>query len=156
MRIAFVSLATAVAALNMPATAQGTKLNARSAEKAVSVRQSLYDVIGWNIGGLSAIARGRVPYDAEKVSTNSERLAQLGAMIPDAFAADTRAFDLETDARAKIWDEFDQFMALAADMTAAAQQVQAYAEAGDESAAKAAIQDLAATCKSCHQAYRKD
>ncbi|MEM7739958.1 MAG: cytochrome c [Pseudomonadota bacterium] len=151
--VAMVGLAT-IAGSN--ALSEDGELSAREAEKAVSVRQSLFSLIGWNIGGLGPIARGRAPYDADTVEESAERLAQLGAMIPDAFAADTSTSGIRSEARPVIWTEFDAFTEHATAMTAAAEDVRGLAAAGDEEAALAAIRHLASTCKSCHQSYRTD
>ncbi|MEO1041434.1 MAG: cytochrome c [Pseudomonadota bacterium] len=156
MRTLILAAAAVATVSGSTALSEDKELSAREAEKAVSVRQSLFDLIGWNIGGLGPIARGRAPYDAALVEQSADRLAQLGAMIPDAFAADTSSSDVASEARPVIWTEFDDFTEHATTMAEAAEEVRELAAAGDEEAALTAIRHLASTCKSCHQSYRAE
>ena len=156
MRRVFLMAAASLALVVTNAQSQDADLSEREAEKAIEVRQSLFKLVGWNIGGLGAIARGRADYDAEVVEESAARLSQLAAMIPDAFTANTSALDIKTEAKPGIWSDFDDFKERADAMGVAAETARAHAEAGDEEAAMVAIRQLASTCKACHDVYRAD
>ena len=154
MRKFLISVALVVALPSSIAMAEEDGLSERNAEKAIAVRQSVFKLAGWNMGSLAAMARGRTPYDAAFIEGRAERMASLATMIPDAFAPDTRAFDMETEAKEKIWEDLEAFNARADDMVAAAEALKTLAGGSDVDAAKAAIGDLAATCKACHKTFR--
>ncbi len=125
-------------------------------EWTVEVRQSLLKLVRWNMGPLAGMARGRVPFDAEVVETNSARIEGLFAMMPDAFATDTRGADVETDALDSIWDEREAFAEKIAAARQAAADLSATAASGDEDSIMAGIGTLGRSCGSCHDDYKAD
>jgi cytochrome c556 len=130
--------------------------NERQAANAVQFRQALLQLVRSNLGPLGGMARGRVPYDVEVMKTNGERLEQLALMLPDYFETDTRGFSVESDALPKLWDNKDDFLSKANDLTIAAKALQVAAETGDETKYRAAIGKVSSTCKACHDSYKKD
>jgi cytochrome c556 len=134
----------------------GAQLNQEQAERAVETRQSLLHLMGWNIAPLGAMARNRIDFDAERVETNAARLLALSKMMADAFAADTRANDVETEALDVIWEEPEQFAAKIDETIDASERLVAVSATGDEDAMREAIGALGGTCGSCHDDYRVD
>jgi cytochrome c556 len=131
-------------------------LDAEQAQKATETRQSVLKVVGWNIGPLGAMARGLVPYDAELVARNAQRIAWMSSMIPDAFRADTREHEVTTEALPVIWENYARFEELAANAQASAERLAEVAASGDEAAAKQAIGALIDDCRACHNDFRLD
>ena len=129
-------------------------LDAEQAQKATETRQSVLKVVGWNIGPLGAMARGLVPYDADLVARNAERIAWMSSMIPDAFRADTREHAVETEALPVIWENYARFEELAANAQASAERLAEVAASGDEAAGKQAIGALIDDCRACHNDFR--
>lgn len=125
-------------------------------EQAVEVRQSLLQLVRWNLGPLGNMARGRIPLDIEQVGANSVRIENLFEMMGDAFATDTRGADVETDALDRIWDEPEAFAEKIAAARQAAAELTAAAATGDEDTVVAGIGALARTCGSCHDDYKAD
>ena len=146
-KLAVILLAGIVAA---PAVA----LDAEQAQKATETRQSVLKVVGWNIGPLGAMARGLVPYDAELVARNAQRIAWMASMLPDAFRADTRPHDVTTEALPVIWENYARFEELAGNTQASAEKLAQIAAGGDEAAAKQAIGALIDDCRACHNDFR--
>ena len=74
------------------------------AKKAIDTRQGLLKVLGYYIGPMAGMARGQLQYDADLVSKNAEKMAQLAVMIPDLFKLDTRENGVNSDSLATIWE----------------------------------------------------
>jgi len=129
-------------------------LDAEQAQKATETRQSVLTVVGWSIGPLGAMARGLVPYDADLVARNAQRIAWMSSMIPDAFRADTREHAVETEALPVIWENYARFEELAANAQASAERLAEVAASGDEAAGKQAIGALIDDCRACHNDFR--
>lgn len=128
----------------------------RQAANAVQFRQSLLQLVRSNLGPLGAMAKGQIPYDTEVMSTNAMRLEQLSLMLPDYFKTDTTGFSVETEALPKIWNSMDDFLGKNNDLTVAAKALKLAAQSGDDGQYRAAIGAVGATCKGCHDSYKKD
>ena len=124
-------------------------------ETMIEVRQSLMQVIVWNIAPLGGMIRGAIPFDPELAAKNGQRISQLGTMIPDAFERDTSGSSYETEALDVIWETQDDFNAKAETLVAAAA---AYAEAAQqgEEEAKKAFGRVGGACSGCHEDFRVD
>ena len=138
------------------AGAVNAELNESQAERAVETRQSLLHLMGWNMAPLGAMARGRIDFDAARVETNAARLQALTAMMADAFAADTRANEVTTEALDVIWEQPDDFAAKIQDSIDASNRLAAAAATGDQGAMREAIGGMGSSCGSCHDDYRAD
>jgi cytochrome c556 len=128
----------------------------KQAKTTVQFRQALLQLVRSNMGPLGAMAKGNIPYDAQVMMKNGQRIEQLGLMMEDYFAADTRAFDVETGAKDEIWENMADFNQKSTNMVEAAIAVQAVAEAGNTDEYRKMIGALGATCKACHDDYKKD
>ena len=146
-------LACALLAIAGSASAE---LNQDQAERAVETRQSVLHLMGWNMSPLGAMARGRMDFDADRVETNAGRLLALSKMLSDAFAADTRANDVSTEALDVIWEQPDEFAAKVEATIEASNRLLTVAATGDEGAMRKAIGDLGSSCGSCHDDFRVD
>lgn len=124
------------------------------AQAVADTRQGLLKVVVSYFGPIVGMAREQIPYDAEVVKNNAEKIATLLPMIHDVFRRDTSSFDLDTEALDDIWGDFDDFSAKA---TTATQRAQALAAAASENqgAAMKAFGALGGSCKACHDNYRQ-
>lgn len=143
-------------ALMVLAGSVSAEMNQEQAERAVETRQSVLHLMGWNISPLGAMARDRIEFDAARVETNAARLQALTKMMADAFAADTRANDVATDALDVIWEQPEDFAAKIQDAIDASDALAAAAETGDESAMRKAIGIMGSSCGSCHDDFKAD
>jgi cytochrome c556 len=143
---------TAALLLAAPAVA----LDAEQAEKAAQTRQAVLKIVGWNIVPIGAMAQGKVPWDQELFARNAQRIAWMTTMIPDAFRADTRGHELETEALPVIWEEHDRFRELAGNVRRSAERLVEVAATGDRDGARAAVSALTDDCKACHDRFRKE
>ena len=123
--------------------------------EAAHVRHALMEVVSWHMKEIVAMSTNRQPFDAERATLLGERLVQLGGMIGDAFAVDTRGADIRTAALDAVWESPDDFSMKTEELIVVAN---AYAEAarnGPGDARKAFIQ-LGGGCKGCHEKFKAE
>jgi len=135
--------------LAMPAQAQFAK-----AEDAIKYRKASYTVMAAHFGRLGAMASGRAPYDAKVAAENAELVATLSKLPWAAYGEGTDKGD--TRAKPEIWKESAKFKEASDKMQAEIVKLNVAAKAGNLDALKAAFGPAAASCKACHDNFRKD
>jgi cytochrome c556 len=135
--------------LTLPAQAQFAK-----PEDAIKYRKASYTVMAAHFGRLGAMANGRVPYDAKVAAENVEIVATLSKLPWAAFGEGTDKGD--TRAKPEIWKESAKFKEASDKMQADIAKLTVAAKAGNLDALKAAFGPAAASCKACHDSFRKD
>ena len=149
--LSILSLGVAVVAHAQPMTPQ------QRAEWSLKVRQSVFTLLGNNIGVVGGMARGQVDYDAEKATAAVDNIHFLSRMIPDAMAHDTREFELTTNALPEVWEDMDSFVEKAQNLTNAAANAQTLiAEGAEESDIRKALGGIGQACGSCHDDFKFD
>lgn len=123
-------------------------------EKAIEARQGLLLVMAQYFGPIVAMAKGEIPFDAAAIERNAGKIAVLAPMLPDVFSRDTSDSGIETEAKADIWADYDDFTAKAATTAERAEALAAAATQGRGATMKA-IGALGGSCKSCHDDYRQ-
>lgn len=128
-------------------------------EAAVKARQSLMQVVAFNLGPLGAMAKGEMEYDAELAAANAknlEALSNLGqaGMWPAgsdsaALGEDkTRALPAGWAADSKVGEKHDAWAKASAELAAVA---------GDGlDAMKPAVAEVGKSCGGCHDDYRAE
>jgi cytochrome c556 len=140
---------TVVFMLAWPAQAQFAK-----PEDAIKYRKASYTLMAAHFGRLGAMANGRVPYDAKTAADNAEIVATLSKLPWAAFGEGTDKGD--TRAKPEIWKESGKFKEASDKMQADVAKLTVAAKAGNLDALKAAFGPAAASCKACHDSFRKD
>jgi cytochrome c556 len=135
--------------LSIPAQAQFAK-----PEDAIKYRKASYTVMAAHFGRLGAMASGRAPYDAKAAAENAELVATLSKLPWAAYGEGTDKGD--TRAKPEIWKEAAKFKDASDKMQAEVAKLNVAAKAGNLDALKAAFGPAAATCKACHDNFRKD
>jgi len=136
--------------VSLPSFASDSKI-----EDAIKYRQAVYKVIAWNIGPMGAMAKGKIPYDAEVFAKNAKRMAVMSEMSLEGFIPGSdKGFG--TEAKPEIWENWEDFTAKMQDMEEATKRLAEIAEQGDFNAAKKQLGATGKTCKSCHDEYRLD
>ena len=142
-------LIVAAALTAVPALAQFAK-----PEDAIKYRKSSFFVMGQHFGRIGAMAQGRVPFDAKAAADNA---AVVEVMSKLHWAAFTEGSDKgETRAKPEIWKDSAKYKEAADKMQAELSKVAVAAKAGNVDALKAAFGPASATCKGCHDTFRKD
>lgn len=135
--------------LALPAQAQFAK-----PEDAIKYRKASFTVMSAHFGRLGAMANGRVPYDAKAAAENAEVVSALAKLPWTAFGDGTDKG--ETRAKPEIWKESAKFKEASDKMVAEMAKLNTAAKAGNLDALKAAFGPAAASCKACHDNFRKD
>lgn len=135
--------------LAVPAQAQFAK-----PEDAVKYRKAGFTVMAAHFGRLGAMANGRAPYDAKVASENADVVLTLSKLPWAAFGEG--ADKGETRAKPEIWKESAKFKDAGDKMQAEIVKLNVAAKAGNLDALKAAFGPAAASCKACHDNFRKD
>ena len=149
-KLASLALALSVAAFALPASAQFAK-----AEDAIKYRQSALFVMQQNFGRIAAMAAGRAPFDA-KVAADSAAVADFVGKLP--WAAFGEGTDKGRDNRAKpeIWTDKAKFNEYADKMQAEMAKLNAATKTGNLDNIKATMAGVGGSCKTCHDAFRKE
>lgn len=143
-------LAAAMAlTLAVPAQAQFAK-----PDDAIKYRKASFTVMATHFGRLGAMANGRLPYDAKVAADNAELVTTMSKLPWAAFAEGTDKG--ETRAKPEIWKESAKYKEAADKMQAEMAKLNMAAKAGNVEALKAAFGPAAASCKACHDNFRKD
>jgi len=145
-----VSLVIATTSMAQPASSD------KHAAKATELRQSVFKLLGSNMGLLGAMAKGKVPIDAKIVEKNATRINQLSLMIGDYSRTDTSKFNVETQALNKIWQEPEHYSKEIDKLTIASAALIIAAQSKDEGAIKKAIGGVGKTCGGCHDDFKKE
>jgi cytochrome c556 len=136
-------------AMGLPAQAQFAK-----PEDAIKYRKASFTVMAAHFGRLGAMANGRAPYDAKAAADNADVVATLAKLPWAAFGEGTDKGD--TRAKPEIWKEGAKYKEAADKMQAEIVKLNTAAKAGNIDALKAAFGPAAASCKACHDNFRKD
>ena len=128
----------------------------KAAADAVKFRKSLLQLVRSNVGVLNAMAKGKIPVNADTLKKNGARLEQLADMMPDYFKIDTRKFNIKTDAKPELWDNTADFESKIKALKDAAVNLQAASKLTDAGDQKKAIGQVFKSCKSCHDDYKAD
>ena len=139
----------ALLALSLPAAAQFAK-----PEDAVKYRKASFTVMAAHFGRLGAMANGRTPYDAKMAAENADVVLTLSKLPWAAFGEGTDKGD--TCAKPEIWKEAAKYKEAADKMQAEIGKLNVAAKSGNIDALKAAFGPAAASCKACHDNFRKD
>lgn len=144
------SLVVATASMAQPASSE------KHAVYATELRQSIFKLLGSNMGPLGAMAKGKIPLDAKVIEKNAIRINQLSLMIADYTRTDTTKFDVKTEALAKIWQEPEHFSKDIDKLTIASSRLIAAAKSNNESEIKKAIGGVGKTCGGCHDDFKEE
>lgn len=155
MRLTKLGVICAIALTSTSVMADAAK-SAKHAEKATELRQSVYKLLGSNMGPLGAMAKGKIALDPVAVEKHALRINQLSLMMADYLKTDTSKFDVKTEALAKIWSNEAEFAGKIKDLTSASAKLQKIAQSKDEAKIKKAIGGVGKTCGGCHDVFKKD
>ena len=136
-------------AMGLPAQAQFAK-----PEDAIKYRKASFTVMAAHFGRIGAMANGRTPYDAKAAADNADVVATLSKLPWAAFGEGTDKGD--TRAKPEVWKEAAKYKEAADKMQAEIMKLNTAAKAGNIDALKVAFGPAAASCKACHDNFRKD
>ncbi|MDB5966447.1 MAG: cytochrome c [Polaromonas sp.] len=147
---ACIALAATLVGFAAPASAQFAK-----PEDAIKYRQSALFVMSQHFGRVGAMANGRVPFDAKVAADNAEIVAEMAKLPWAAFGPNTDKGG-NTRAKPEIWAEQAKFKENSDKLVAETTKLAAAAKTGNLDALKTAFTATAGSCKTCHDAFRKE
>ena len=150
LRLAVPALALVVAAGAVQAQGQPSK-----ADQLLKYRKAVYQTMVWNFGRMSAMAQGKIPYDAAEFELRAGRVAALTPMLAESYAPESRDVT-GTKAKPEMWTNRADFDAKLKDLVDRSATLAQVAKAGDFEKSKAAFMETAGTCKACHDKYKAD
>lgn len=130
--------------------------HAAEPEEVAAARIGYFKLVGLEMGGLSAMAQGKAPYDATRAKALAADLRVLGSYShDDLLMPGTSNADLPGKTRAlpAIWQNLEDYQAKGVAFFEAVAAVNEAAGNGAEALAPA-VGKLGGTCKACHDDYR--
>jgi len=124
-------------------------------DQVIEYRRAAMTMVGWNFGPMSAMVKGKIPFDAKEFAKHAERIATTAPQVLEGFAKGSDK-GAETDAKAEIWQNFDDFKSKLTDLVNESKTMSEVAKAGDEAKSKEQFKKLGGTCKACHDKYKQD
>ena len=143
----------AVAAVLAALTPLAAQAQFAKPEDAIKYRQSSFSVLATHFGRIGAMVNGRIPYDAKIAGDNAALVATLAKLPGAAFPVGSET-GMNTRAKPEIWKDTAKFQAAYEKMVAETAKLPA--AAGDAGTLKTAFGAAAATCKACHDDFRRD
>ena len=141
------TLATMV--FSLPAAAQFAK-----PDDAIKYRKNALFVMQQNFSRVAAMASGKASFDP-KVAGESAAVAEYVGKLP--WAAFTEGSDKgDTKSKPEIWKEPAKFKEYADKMQGELLKLSVAAKSGNLDSIKSAVSATGGSCKTCHDAYRKE
>ena len=123
----------------------------QNAEKAIEYRQSVMTIINTHFGRIGAVVKGAAPYNKDDVSKNAEIVAMMSTLPWQAFGPGTEG----GKAKPEVWSDNAKFKAAAEKMQLAVIDLNKAAQSGDLESIKKSFGATGATCKGCHDDFKK-
>ncbi len=149
----FAAILTLSALTALVAVPAATKADSNH-EGVLKYRQLVMKAVGAHMGGIGAIPKGEVSYGPKHIEEHAESIAYMAELLPDAFRENVGTSGGETAAKQEIWGDWDNFVAKAKGLEAAAETLAEIAETGDMAAIGAGVKELGGACGACHTPFR--
>lgn len=120
-------------------------------EDAIKYRQSAFTVMANSFGKIGAVVKGEAPYNKDELAKNAAVVATLSSLPWQAFGPGTEGGKAQAD----VWSDNAKFKAAADKMQLAVANLNSAAQSGDLENIKKAFGAAGATCKACHDDFKK-
>jgi cytochrome c556 len=120
-------------------------------EDAIKYRQSAFTVMANSFGKIAAVVKGEVPFNKDEVAKNAAVVAMISTLPWQAFSPGTEG----GNALPGVWSDNAKFKAAGEKMQLAVANLNTAAQSGDQEAIKKAFGAAGATCKGCHDDFKK-
>jgi len=125
----------------------------KAATGIIQIRMDSMKLMGAEIKRISAMIRGKRPFDGSKIAAASERIAGHGHKFSRLLPEGT--WNKPSRVSPKIWKDWGGFTLAMNTMVRAATILAESGRAGNRSQIKAAYKALDKSCSGCHRIYRK-
>jgi cytochrome c556 len=123
----------------------------KNSEDAIKYRQSAFTVMANSFGKIGAVVKGEAPYNKDEVAKNAAVVATLSTLPWQAFGPGTEGGKAQAD----IWSDNAKFKAASEKMQLAVANLNTAAQSGDLESIKKAFGAAGASCKNCHDDFKK-
>ena len=120
-------------------------------EDAIKYRQSVFTVMANSFSKIGAVVKGEAPYNKDDVAKNAAIVATLSPLPWQAFGPGTEGGKAQSD----IWSDNAKFKTASEKMQLAVVDLNKAAQSGDLDSIKKAFGAAGASCKGCHDDFRK-
>ena len=120
-------------------------------EDAVKYRQSAFTVMANSFGKISAVVKGEAPFNKDEVAKNAAVVAIISTLPWQAFGPGTEG----GNALPGVWSDNTKFKAASEKMQLAVIDLNKAAQSGDLENIKKAFGAAGASCKACHDDFKK-
>jgi cytochrome c556 len=122
-------------------------------EDAIKYRQAVMFLVGQHFSRMGAVVKGEQPYDKEAFEKNAVLVETLYRLPLEAFM--TPGSDKGSHMKAVALDQKDKFTQMHTATATELAKLVAVAKGGDLNAIKPQFGAAGASCKACHDAYKK-
>ncbi len=148
------ALATAAITLALTTSAITHAEEKSTRDKAVDYRQSAMTLIGANFKPMGAMVKGELAYDPAVFARHAKDLGAVASIdILRGFPEDSEGDN--SDAKAEIWLEWEDFKSKMSDMQRETAALAKVAATDDKAAIKKQFGKTAETCKACHKKFKE-
>ncbi|MBL4836996.1 MAG: cytochrome c [Kordiimonadaceae bacterium] len=130
--------------------------SAEEKEKRFAESQYRHDVMehfSYGFKKITAIMKGQAGEKAH-IPAIAAIMAEAATMAKDSFAKDTRGMAGRTEAKDKIWDNWQDYASRMDKLVVDTAAFAAAAKGGDMAAMGPAMKKVGGSCKSCHDEYK--
>lgn len=120
-------------------------------EDVIKYRQSVFTVMANSFGKIGAVVKGEAPYNKDEVAKNAAIVAMISTLPWQAFGPSTEG----GKAQPGVWSDNAKFKAASEKMQLAVANLNTAAQSGDLESIKKAFGAAGATCKGCHDDFKK-
>uniref|UniRef100_B1XVS9 Cytochrome c prime n=1 Tax=Polynucleobacter necessarius subsp. necessarius (strain STIR1) TaxID=452638 RepID=B1XVS9_POLNS len=120
-------------------------------EDAIKYRQSAFTVMANSFGKIGAVVKGEAPYNKDEVAKNAAIVAMMSALPWQAFDPGTE----DGKAKSDVWSDSAKFKSASEKMQLAVANLNTAAQSGDLESIKKTFGAAGATCKGCHDDFKK-
>ena len=120
-------------------------------EDAIKYRQSAFTVMANSFGKIGAVVKGEAPYNKDEVAKNAAVVATLSSLPWQAFGPGTEG----GKAQPEVWSDSAKFKTASEKMQLAVANLNTAAQSGDLESIKKAFGAAGASCKGCHDDFKK-
>jgi cytochrome c556 len=118
-------------------------------------RHNVMEIVKYSLLGMKAIISGDVK-DQSQFPELAASMANAASVASKMFKEDTRELEGKTDAKDKIWANWEDFSKRMDAFNSAAQELAVVAKEGDMNKNIIAFKNTAKNCKACHDEYQKE
>ena len=122
-------------------------------DRAIKYRQGIMQAQGWQMGVLSRMAKGEIPYNKDQAVRAATFVNELSKMSWEGFVPVSDSGN--TKARPDVWKDKAKFDRLAQEMQSETPKLVAAANSGDVAQLRAAVGAVGKACNNCHDDFQK-